>query len=158
MKAPDMPPDVRMDYRSLSDEAFVHAFESCHITGESFRHADHVRLAWIYVTRFGPRMAEERFSEGLRRLAAQLGIPEKFHLTVTLAWLRVVAARVKSDQVQSFDDWISIHLELLDRSFLHNYYSEPCLTSAVARANWVEPDRRPLDETRIADADREVAV
>jgi len=153
-----MPPEICMGYRNLSDEAFVQAFENCHVAGESFRHADHVRLAWIYVTRFGLRMAEERFCQGLQRLAAHLGIPEKFHLTVTLAWLRAVAARVGPGEAPSFEEWIARHPRLLDRSFLQNYYSEPHLTSAVARANWVEPDRRPLEETCITWEDREVAV
>jgi hypothetical protein len=151
MKALQMPPEIHMGYRDLSDEAFVQAFESCNIAGDSFRHADHVRLAWIYVTKLGLGMAERRFCEGLRRLATHLGVPEKFHFTLTVAWLRAVAARVRADSARSFEDWIASHPRLLDRSFLHNYYSEARLASTQARTNWVEPDRRTLAETDLTE-------
>ena len=144
--------EIRMGYRNLSDEAFVHAFESCEIVGQSFRHADHVRLAWIYVTKHGLRGAERRFCQGLERLAAHLGVPEKYHLTVTLAWLRAVAARVTPGRAESFDTWIAANPGLLDRQFLHHYYSELRLASSEARTSWVEPDRRTLTDTSVGEA------
>ena len=150
-----MSPEVRMSYRHLSDEAFVHAFESCRIAGQDFRHADHVRLAWIYVTRYGLREAEDRFCEGLIRLATHLGVGEKFHLTITVAWLRIVAAHVAPHPVQPFDVWIAGHPGLLDRGFLRHYYSEESLAHPDARKNWREPDRRSLSEARIAEANPE---
>jgi hypothetical protein len=152
MSTLEMLPIVRMGYRDLSDDAFVQAFENCEIAGESFRHADHVRLAWIYVTKHGRRIAEQRFCDGLQRLASRLKVPQKYHLTLTLAWLRAVAARVEPGRTAPFDAWIAIHPGLLDRGFLHHYYSEPLLASPQARIHWVEPDRRPLEDTCILGA------
>lgn len=149
--------EIPMGYRGLSNEAFVQAFENCEIAGQSFRHADHVRLAWIYVTSYGLEVAEQRFCEGLQRLASHLGVPEKYHLTLTLAWLRAVSARVTPGRAKSFEDWIAAHPALLDRGFLHHYYSESLLASPEARASWVEPDRRPLTDTRIPEALRKKA-
>lgn len=152
MSSPETLPEIRMGCRDLPDEAFVRAFENCEIAGESFRHADHVRLAWILVTKHGLSGAEQRFCEGLKRLASHLGVSEKFHLTVTLAWLRAVAARVEPDRADAFAAWIALHPSLLNRGFLHHYYSEPLLASSQARTDWVEPDRRPLTDTRIPEA------
>jgi len=145
-----VPCEIRMGYRDLSDQAFVSAFENCEIAGNRFRHADHVRLAWIYVTTLGLHEAEQRFCNGLRRLAAYLGVPEKFHLTMTLAWIRAVAGRVEPDQRQTFEGWFAANPELFDRSFLHNYYSESCLASAQAHAHWVEPNRQSLVNKSLA--------
>ena len=44
----------------MLDNEFAEAFENCTLTNESFRHADHIRLAWIYTRKFGLRRITER--------------------------------------------------------------------------------------------------
>jgi mannose-1-phosphate guanylyltransferase len=46
---------------AASDDAFLHAFESCAIDLERWSHRCHVRMAYLYVTRHG-------YDEGLRRV------------------------------------------------------------------------------------------
>ena len=109
-----------MDY---SDKDFTAAFESGTI--ESFRHRDHIRLAMIYVERYGMPEAGERLTEAILAFATKAGQTEKYHHTMTLAWARLVA-------------------NMLNKSALSLYYSAELLESERARREWVEPDLAPL--------------
>jgi hypothetical protein len=129
----------------LSDEEFVRLFESRELAGASFHHADHVRLTWIYVCRFGESGATERVLAGVQRFAAHNGSPKKFHFTQTCAWVRLIAAAQRgSMRVKTFEEFVAAHSELLDANALGPYYSKSLLDSPAARDGWVEPDICPL--------------
>jgi hypothetical protein len=129
----------------LSEDEFVAAFESLTLKHADFTHADHVRLAWIYVSRFGGATAELKLLHGIQRMAANVGAPQKFLHTTTVAWARLVAAALKKDSsVIPFEEWISRHGVLLDKNLLDAFYSKGILTSDAARSGWVAPDLRPL--------------
>ena len=75
----------------LGEDDFVAMVEDCRYANAEFRHADHIRLAWIYVRRYGARQAEQRIVDAIRRFATSAGHETKFHETQTRAWLRLVA-------------------------------------------------------------------
>lgn len=131
--------------RLLGEDEFAEAIEQCRYTNAEFRHADHIRLAWIYVRRYGARMAEERIIETIRRFAASQGHESKYHETQTRAWLRLVASAAHlTPAITAFDEFIARHGWLLDRDALSAFYSSPRLSSDAARHEWIDPDRRPL--------------
>jgi hypothetical protein len=140
---------IRSGTLPLSDDEFVRAFESCELAGASFHHADHVRVTWIYVCRFGMEGATERVLTGIRRFAAHNGSPKKFHFTQSCAWVQLIAAAQRgSADAKTFEKFIASHLELLDAGALARYYSKSLLDSPAARAGWVEPDIGPLPSLR----------
>lgn len=102
-----------------SDSEFLAAFEAGTLT--EFHHSDHVRLALLYVQRYGMPGAEHQMASGIRRFAERAGQPAKYHHTMTVAWVRLAA-------------------RLLDKSALSTYYSSAVLQSEQARRTWVEPD------------------
>jgi hypothetical protein len=129
----------------LADESFLRSFESCEYPNERFKHADHIRLAWIYIRRFGAQAAECRILTSIRRFAVSLGHEEKFHATVTTAWLRLVyVAYCTMPTTDDFDKFICSHMWLLEKSALSSFYSPSLLSSDRARREWVEPDLRNL--------------
>jgi len=131
----------------LDDEEFVQGFEECTLQPGAFHHADHIRLAWLYVQRYGASGAEARLLEGIRRMAQHAGVPQKFLYTTTVAWARLVAAAEKDGVAkESFFGWIQRHPALLNRELLANYYSPGSLETAEARSGWVEPDLAPLED------------
>ena len=108
----------------LGENEFVAAVEECRYANAEFRHADHVRLAWIYVRRYGAREAEERIVKTIMRFAISQGHEEKYHGTLTRAWLRLVAtAQHLTPNVTAFDELLAKHRWLLDRSALSAFYS-----------------------------------
>lgn len=109
-----------MDY---SDSEFLAAFDSG--TLAEFHHRDHVRLALLYVQKYGMPAAEQHMAASVRRFAEQAGQPAKYHHTMTIAWVRLAA-------------------RLLNKSALDQYYSRTLLQSDLARQTWVEPDLAQL--------------
>ena len=129
----------------LAEDEFVAVVEGCRYTNAEFRHADHIRLAWIYVRRYGARQAEERIAATIRRFAISQGHETKYHETQTRAWLRLVAtARHLTPTVTAFDDFLTQHGWLLDRSALSAFYSSAHLSSEAARRGWADPDQMPF--------------
>ncbi len=129
----------------LSDDDFVRLFESCELPGNSFHHADHIRLTWIYLRQSGETETVERMLKGIYRFACHNGRPEKFHYTVTRAWVRLVAAAWRSDSsMTQFTDFAAAHPHLLDKNALQLHYSSARLGSAAGREGWTEPDLAPL--------------
>ena len=138
--------ELRMGLEHVSDREFVEAFESCSIAGSEFHHADHLRLAWLYVREFGETGAEARLLSGIRKMAEQGGSPEKFHYTMTVAWLRlVVAAGGAVSTMLSFGEWAGAHPDLAEKDALLQYYSKERLECREACIGWMEPDLLPLN-------------
>jgi hypothetical protein len=136
---------LRSGTAHLSDEEFLRALESCELAGDLFHHADHVRMTWLYVRRFGEAEARVRAAQSIQRFAAHHGSAPKYHHTMTLAWVRLIAAASRSTpEGARFEDFSARHPHLFDPAALAQYYSPELLASPAARADWIEPDLRPL--------------
>jgi hypothetical protein len=137
--------EVRSGTMHLDDAEFVRAFESCELPNTSFHHADHVRLAWLYVREHGEQQAAQRMAEAIRRFATFNGAAKKFHYTVTCAWVRLIsAASGRTPAAKSFQEFLAAHPELLQPDRLGRHYSPAVLDSPAAREAWVPPDLIPL--------------
>jgi hypothetical protein len=117
----------------MTDQEFVRAFERCELSPDLFHHRDHIRLARIYVELEGAAKATERFKSSLRKFAAHIGKSEKYHETITVAWMRLVASATDGDVEK-----------LMDKAYLERFYSPELLATDAARAGFVEPDREKL--------------
>ncbi len=127
----------------MNDEEFLRRFEDC--TLEDFRHVDHVRLAWLCLRASDWPAACARVRDGIRRFAAHHGATTKYHETLTLGWLGLVATAIEaSPDATDLDELTSANPRLLDRNALGDHYSAELLWSDRARREWVEPDLRPL--------------
>jgi hypothetical protein len=125
----------------LDDDAFVEAFESCRLPAAQFHHADHIRLAWILLGRMSEEQATARIELDIRRFAAHNGVSGKYHHTITLAWMKLVAAaRRATPEPCVFDEFAERHRELFDRKILSRYYTSERLAAREAKMGWVEPD------------------
>ena len=123
-----------------ADEDLVAGFEACSLP--EFHHADHVRLTIVYLERHGRAEALRRLEEGLLRLATSDGQPERFHVTLTRAWLELInAARTAHPDAAGASGLVDACPWLLDRDVLLRFYSRECLNSETARKRWVPPDR-----------------
>jgi hypothetical protein len=126
----------------MTDDAFLADFEAASLP--SFEHRDHLRMAYAYARRGGVAHAVARAREGLRRLTAAAGAPDRYHDTLTTAWARVVADHAVNSRDVGFDAFLAAHPRLLERDLLLAHYSRKRLFSPAARAAFVEPDLMPL--------------
>ena len=129
----------------MTDEEFLRAFEDTTLPDDAFPHRAHIRMAWLYLRRDGPEAAAGPITEGIRRFATAKGAPGMYHHTMTLVWLRLVAAALRrTPDVASFDAFWAAHPDLAEKRQPQRFYSEGALWSPAARTGWVEPDLRPL--------------
>jgi hypothetical protein len=133
-----------------SDEDFLRAFEDLSFPADLFHHREHLRVAWLYLQSSDASRAAERMASGIRRFANHHGATQKYHHTLTLAWMRLVAAAlVEPPEEKTFEKFMAAHPHLTDKNLLAKYYSDELLQSAIAREAWVEPDLQPLPNLRI---------
>jgi len=133
-----------------SDEDFLRAFEDLSFPADRFHHREHIRVAWLYLKSSDATRAAERMGAGILRFANHHGATQKYHHTLTLAWMRLVAAALVETPVgYNFAQFLSDHPELADKNLLAKYYSQKLLQTNAAREGWVETDLRPLPDLRV---------
>ena len=127
----------------MTDEAFARAFERGQITPSEFDHRAHVRLAWVYLREErSVDAALPRVRDAIRRFAKAAGVPEKYHETLTVVWMRLLhAASARVPASCDFAELLVRCPELGDRDLPLRYYSRDRLFSDRSRAAWVPPDR-----------------
>lgn len=131
-----------------SDRQFLASFEACKLAAGDFRHREHLRVAYIYLTLHPYDEALEKMEIGLRRLLAHLHAPaSKYHRTLTEAWLRAVQHFMQTaGPTTGFEQFLETAIPLLDKDIMGTHYSTDLLWSDAARASFVEPDLQPIPD------------
>ena len=128
----------------MTDHELLRGFEECTLANEAFHHEEHVRVAFLYLTRYPALAALERFSRALVRFAAAHGKTTLYHETVTWAYILLIQERLaRAGQTQSWPEFRDANADLLDRKrdILKKYYQAETLQSDLARRTFVFPDR-----------------
>lgn len=115
----------------------AHAFDI-----DAFDHEAHLYVAWQYLRHYDLLESIERLRQTLIRLTGNLGIPGKYHETITWFYMIAVAERATG---KASTDWRIFKQEnavLFRRSpsVIRDYYSAGRLTSEFARKTFVLPD------------------
>jgi hypothetical protein len=126
----------------MSDDELVGYFEAGREPPGGFHHREHVRVAWAYLRREALPEALERFRTGLRRFAAAQGKPERYHETITTAYVLLIHERIEGGPVCTWNEFAAAHADLLawSPSILVRYYRPETLASERARHEFVAPD------------------
>ena len=130
-----------MDNQSLIREFLAHRIEPA-----GFDHVAHVRVAWLLLEQFPFEQALQEFEAGAMDLATRAGVPEKYHATITLTLMQIIAADRYGRVWLSWQDYCDSRPAVLNdaKSLLLRYYSPGLIFGETARLQWCKPDRRPL--------------
>ena len=113
--------------------------------GGSFRHREHIHLAYLAVQRHGADRAAGMVSGWIRHLAAYQRAPQKFNATVTRAWTEIAAHHMAAvPPGTDFATFAGRYPALLDKRLLTRHYTARVLASPAARTGWAEPDLVPF--------------
>jgi hypothetical protein len=126
------------------------------ITGPAgqFGHRQHVNLAFYAVRRYGMPDAVGKICGWIRHIAAYERAPQKYHHTVSRAWVELVAQHAAADPgCADFGVFADAHPELLDKRLLSRHYRSSTLAARTARRGWVEPDLLPFPWSAQGSAD-----
>jgi hypothetical protein len=128
----------------MTDQQTIELFEKSVAPGGSFHHADHVQVAFAYLTRYPFLEAVEKFSAALKRFALAQGKPGLYHETITWAYLFLIRERlVRVGQSLSWEEFAEQNADLLvwNEGVVQRAYRKETLASDLARRVFVLPDR-----------------
>ena len=124
------------------DSLTIDAFEAGCIDPNQFDHEAHVYIGWLYVRSLPLTQALARFDAALRRLTQQLGVPGKYHATITCFFLLQIGERCSVETAATWAEFRAHNEDLFHcGTLLRAYYSESVLASEAARHTFVLPDR-----------------
>jgi hypothetical protein len=103
-----------------------------------FDHRAHIQVAWDAIRRVGLAGALLEVPAFLRGMATAAGRSEKYHETMTLGWLLLIADRFRPDE--PFDAFCDRNPDLLATELLTRFWRPDTLASARARRQFVFPD------------------
>ena len=128
----------------MSGDTLIQQFEAGTTAAETFHHADHVRLAFEFLRRYSILEALLRYSGALQRFAAAQGKAERYHETVTWAYIFLIRERmVRDGGAQTWEEFSRDNTDLLvwRGGALANLYRQETLDSDLARQIFLLPDR-----------------
>jgi hypothetical protein len=124
-------------------EVKVRDFEAGRLDPAGFRHRDHVRLGYELLSRYSLGDAINRFSSGLRLLAAKAGRPDLYHETITVAFLALINERRVAGTAANWPDFERENPDLFDKRCLEKWYGAEQLRSDLARRAFCLPTLPP---------------
>ena len=81
-----------------------------------------------------------RYANALRGISARAGKPEAFNLTVTIAFLALIAERMAAGPGDDFAAFAHAHPDLFAKDVLARWYRPEQLASPLARRVFLMPD------------------
>jgi len=128
----------------MTGDELIEQFERGATAADSFHHADHVRLAFEYLRRYTALEALAMFSAALKRFAAAQGKAQRYHETITWAYLLLIRERrARAGHTQTWEEFAARNPDLLvwKGGVLAKFYRQETLDSDLARHMFVLPDR-----------------
>ena len=105
-----------------------------------FPHREHVRMAYAVLRRHEFTDAALRYANALRGITRRAGKPEAFNLTVTIAFLALIAERMAAGTADDFAAFARAHPDLFAKDVLARWYRPEQLASPLARRVFLMPD------------------
>ena len=130
--------------RNIPDIA---AFEALEFDPGSFDHEAHIHVAWQYLGKMDLLHAIDRYRSTLRRLTVRLGVPGKYHETVTWFFMITVAERLRASPGAGWNAFRQANADLFEPNgaYLKAHYTEGLLNSDRAREGFTLPDKLNSD-------------
>ena len=125
----------------MTNIELIQRFESDTLDGE-FHHADHVRLAFAYLSEYTAMEALERFCSALKRYAAARDKTQLYHETITYAYFFLIRERMARCGYGHWEEFARLNPDLLvwKGGILARYYRASTLKSELARSVFLLPD------------------
>jgi hypothetical protein len=129
-------------FGTMTNSEVIASFEFDNLAGE-FHHAEHVRLAFAYLSEYPAIEALHRFSLALKQYAVARGKPDRYHETITYAYLFLIRERAARTRTLDWDAFAEANPELLQwkPGILDRYYRQSTLNSDLASTVFLLPDK-----------------
>lgn len=127
----------------MDTATLVAELEAGTLAPAEFTHSNHVRAAWHVLRQRPLRDAAFHFRDTLIAYVCKLGAQDKFHLTLTLAFMHLIHARMAAAD-ENWEEFAARNPELFSdaKGLIAAHYSPARL--AEGRQSFTEPDLAPL--------------
>jgi len=117
------------------DAQFLAALEDCTLSPDCFDHAAHVRAGYLYLRRAPFPQATATMCATIARYARALGKPERYHETITVAFMALINAQLRQQGDDGgWEPFRARNPQLLRSDALLAYYPRAVLESRAARS------------------------
>lgn len=127
----------------MTNHELIQCFENDALPSDSFHHADHVRLAFAYLSQHPALHALEKFAAALQRFATARGKTQLYNETITFAYFFLLRDRMAHSDGATWEEFARQNPDLLTwkDGILSRYYRESTLQSDLARKIFLLPDK-----------------
>ena len=130
----------------------VRKFENCILPKAEWTHQAHLTVGLYYCMKY-PAKAFDHMKRGIIRYNESVGTINSddsgYHETITLFWIWVLKAFLKTTDDKMFGDEIVnklLNSSYADKNFPLKHYTEERLLSKEARKTWILPDLKKLEQ------------
>ena len=126
----------------MINQEVIECFENNVMPDDCFHHADHVRLAFAYLSQYPVLEGLEKFTNALKRFATSHGKTQLYNETITFAYFFLIRERMARSEGMDWEEFACRNLDLLTwkGGILNRYYRDATLKSDLARSVFVFPD------------------
>jgi hypothetical protein len=127
----------------MNESEWMEQFERCALPDDSFHHADHVKMAFLFLQKYTPLEALGRFATALTRFAVAKGKPHLYNETITWAFVLLIRERIaRSNSPVTWAEFSESNGDLLrwTNNILNKYYRPETLASELAKRVFLFPD------------------
>ena len=124
----------------MQNLAFSERFERQEIAAEDFGHREHVQAAYELLHKYDFIEATAKYAETIKSMATSAGAPEKFNVTITVAFMGLIAERMmKTADDPDFDSFYAMNPDLSGNA-LAPWYSAERIACDLSRKVFLMPD------------------
>ncbi|TYP98761.1 hypothetical protein C7447_10276 [Tenacibaculum adriaticum] len=135
------------NHYELTETAFETQFKNCELDPSIFSHEAHLRLAWIHITKYGVKQAEENIHNQLLTYVKSLGAEGKYNKTLTIAATKAVYHFIQKSTTTTFEAFVNEfpRLKLNFKELMQHHYGFDIFNSEEAKKEFFEPDLLPFN-------------
>lgn len=131
----------------LTDSEFGQQFKSRELDPALFCHEAHLRLAYIYIGKYGLDQAIRNICDQLEAYSKHLGATDKYNTTLTVAAIKAVYHFMQKSKTNDFKGFIAEFPQLKYgfKRLLQSHYDFDIFNSQKAKKSFLEPNLLPFD-------------
>ena len=123
------------------NEHLVEAFKARTLDPGAFHHEDHVYVAYALLRKNRFLDAATDYAKSIEAMAIKDGAPDKFNITITLAFMSLIAERMAGTAHADYEEFIARNPDLLSKDLLQAWYTPARMHSRLGRVAFLMPDR-----------------
>jgi hypothetical protein len=131
---------------NLTDNEFEKEFSDCSLNEKLFSHEAHLRLAWVYLDRYGLDATIKNICEQLQKYVKAVGAADKYNKTLTIAAIKAVHHFRQRSDSNRFIDFITEfpRLKFNFKDLIGAHYKFDIYNSPDAKKEYLKPDLLPF--------------